>query len=122
VWFSDEELTEMAVDKGIERKDFLRLYAHKIHGRWSLNEIRNKDGDYDCVFLSRDEEGRALCDIYKARPTQCRTWPFWRENLSSREAYEDAAEDCPGMGKGLNGSGKFFPVEQIRIMRDETPG
>lgn len=122
VWFSDEELTEMAADKGVQRNDFLRLYAHRIRGRWSLNEQRNVEGDYDCVFLRRDDEGRGLCDIYKTRPTQCRTWPFWRENLSSRQAYEEAAEDCPGMEAGLEGGGTFFPVEKIRIMRDETPG
>ena len=38
---------------------------------------------YDCVFLKEDpERGRKTCSIYPVRPLQCRTWPFWPENLA----------------------------------------
>jgi Fe-S-cluster containining protein len=80
-------------------------------------EVRNERGQYDCVFLRRDEKGRGLCSIYPVRPTQCRTWPFWPENLSSKRAWITAKKrtPCPGMDNG-----KLVPIHQIRIQRDAT--
>jgi hypothetical protein len=46
---------------------------------------------------------------------QCRTWPFWDENLTSRRAWDNARRrtPCPGMG-----TGPLIPIEKIRIQRD----
>jgi len=64
--------------------------------RYSLVE---KPGG-DCVFLKR-EAGKATCSIYPVRPLQCRTWPFWTENLRSESAWESRHERvCPGMNNG----------------------
>jgi Fe-S-cluster containining protein len=57
-----------------------------------------------------------MCGIYEVRPQQCRTWPFWPELLRDKASWDRASERCPGMNKGT-----FFPVEQIRIIRDGTP-
>ncbi len=120
VWFNDEELTAMAKFLDLTTDEFLIKHAHQIRGHWSLNEIK-RNGKYDCVFLGRDDAGCGTCSIYPVRPMQCRTWPFWPENLSSEKAYRYAAKGCPGMAKGLEGEGEFFPIEQIRIRRDATP-
>lgn len=69
----------------------------------------------DCVFLARDGAGRAACSIYPVRPAQCRTWPFWPENLATPEDWGRAAKSCPGMDRG-----RFYPIEQIRIIRDSN--
>ena len=55
----------------------------------ALREKRNKD----CVFW--DE--RAGCRVYRARPLQCRTYPFGSAIVQSQE-QEGAS--CPGLGKG----------------------
>ena len=45
-----------------------------------------------CVFL---REGR--CSVHEFKPTQCRTWPFWPENLASPKAWRKEVESiCPG--------------------------
>ncbi|MBI1372014.1 MAG: YkgJ family cysteine cluster protein [Phycisphaera sp.] len=119
VWFDDAELKAMAEHFGMTPKEFRKTYAHKVHGDWSLNETLTQHG-YDCVFLRRDEQGKALCSIYNVRPKQCRTWPFWPENLRSLRAWANAAQRCPGMMKGLQGEGVFVPIEEIRIRRDAT--
>jgi Fe-S-cluster containining protein len=94
--------------------EFLKKYARRRRGWWSLREVQ-VDGAYDCVFLRRDEKTqRALCGIYEVRPRQCRTWPFWPENLKSLKAWEKAAEGCPGMDNDGAGEGSFFPLERIR--------
>jgi len=119
VWFNDEELTAMADYTGLTREQFMRRHARRIGNRLSLGERKTAHG-YDCVFLQRDPRGKALCTIYPVRPTQCRTWPFWPENLSSPEAYDRAGERCPGMQAGLKGRGEFHSYQQITIRRDKT--
>ena len=111
----------MADHLGLDVDAFRRAYAKREHGRWTLQEIRTGRGEYDCVFLRRDEQGKALCSIYAVRPTQCRTWPFWSENLRSQRAWRAAAKTCPGIERGLSGTGKFYPVDQVRVMVAENP-
>ena len=50
--------------------------------------------NFDCVFY-RPGEG---CTVYAARPTQCRTYPFWGRILASPTTWEIEAETCPGIG------------------------
>ena len=45
------------------------------------------------------------------RPTQCRTFPFWRETLRSREKWENLAEFCPGIDKG--------PRQSLEVIREQ---
>ncbi len=118
VWVNDEESEAIGESLGITTEQFLGEHAHRVRGRWTLNEVWNDDVDgYDCVFLRREEKtGKALCSIYDVRPTQCRTWPFWPENLRSTRSWRSAAKGCPGMNHG-----NFYPVEQVRILRDRTP-
>jgi len=116
VWFNEHEGRAMADYLNIDEAEFYRRFARKKHGQWSLTEVKRR-GQHDCVFLEWDGQGKAWCGIYPVRPTQCQTWPFWPENLRSPEAWEEAAETCPGMRHGKD----FFPVEQIRIIRDSNP-
>lgn len=115
VWFTESEGRAMAEDLGMPHGEFLQAHARTIDGRWSLNESRTEHG-YDCVFLDRTTQpGKALCRVYRSRPVQCRTWPFWDENLTSRRAWDSARRrtPCPGMD-----TGQLIPIEQIRIQRD----
>ncbi|MDG2055157.1 MAG: YkgJ family cysteine cluster protein [Phycisphaerales bacterium] len=118
VWFTEQEGLEMAKAMGLKPRAFRDQYARKLNDGWSLNEHLTESG-YDCIFLDRKTEpGKALCGIYGARPRQCRTWPFWTENLRSPEDWARARRStpCPGMDQG-----KVVPIEQIRIQRDKTP-
>jgi len=115
VWFEDTEGRAMAKKLGIEVATFYKQYAHKIGSKWSLRE-QEIEGKFDCVFLDRSSE-KPSCKLYSSRPLQCRTWPFWKENLRSPEAWAQAkrATPCAGMN-----SGKLIPIEEIRIQRSLT--
>jgi len=115
VWFDGDEAKAMADHLNISPNTLRRRYAHKIDGQWSLNEQKTEHG-YDCVFLKRTDEGKALCSIYTVRPTQCRTWPFWPENLQTPSSWRRAAQRCPGIDHGT-----LYPVDQIRIIRNRNP-
>ena len=105
----------MAARLGMDVASFRRTYARQLSGRWSLRERKTEHG-YDCVFLDRESHpGRAICSLYEARPRQCRTWPFWPENLRTPRGWASAKHmtPCPGMDNG-----PLIPVEQIRIQRE----
>lgn len=100
VAFTDEEGDAMAAALGISRDRFDATCTRQTPWGRSLTERRGPRG-HDCVFLDRERiPGKAVCRVYDARPGQCRTWPFWRENLRGRTAWERAARDCPGMNTG----------------------
>jgi Fe-S-cluster containining protein len=118
VWFTEEEGRAMAAAVGLDEATFLRRHARRLAQGWSLKERKTAHG-FDCVFLDRETvPGKAVCGLYGARPTQCRTWPFWTENLESPEAWEATKRTtpCPGMGVG-----KLVQIESIRQQRDALP-
>lgn len=100
VRFTDDEARAMAAKLGLGVAEFLERYAHDTPAGRSLTERRTRFG-YDCVFLDRESvPGKAVCGLYDARPAQCRTWPFWKSNLTSRRAWQGAAQGCPGIDRG----------------------
>jgi len=108
----------MAKALGLDEAAFYARYAHKVDGRWSLREHPVGGKRYDCIFLDRSSAtGKTGCSIYAERPAQCRTWPFWSENLTSRSTWEAVKRrtPCPGMDNG-----PLIPVDQIRILRERT--
>ena len=70
---------------------YCRSVAVGGFSRLSLKEKSN----YDCIFW---ENGRCL--IYKARPLQCASYPFWAHHLYSEAVWKDLEKSCPGINKG----------------------
>lgn len=115
VLFNDEEARAMAETLGVPLDTFYNDYTHTTPAGRSLKERLTTHG-YDCIFLDRTTvPGKALCGVYNARPTQCRTWPFWDANLRTPHHWRHAARTCPGINKG-----PLIAPEQIRIQRDTT--
>ena len=115
VWFTTDEAKRIAALLGIDEDTFYRQYARKSGRRWSLTENHTEHG-YDCIFLDRDSvPDNAVCSIYEARPAQCRSWPFWPENLQTQRQWKSAKRTtpCPGMDKG-----DLIPLEEIHRRRD----
>ena len=123
VWISKDEIVRLANFLGITPEETVEQYCRKVDGRFSLRERRNKAGTFDCVFLTQQpavpSDGqtvthtRAGCGVYPVRPLQCRTWPFWPENLGSREAWDQSAKKCHGMNRG-----RRFSETQVNAVRD----
>lgn len=89
VWISDEEVEAISQHLGISVSEFLNDYTRLIDGKRSLIED-NKT--YDCVFLKNNQ-----CSIYSLRPLQCRTYPWWPNNLRSKQDWEEASKWCEGI-------------------------
>lgn len=105
VWVTNDEIQWLADELGITAEEVEDTYVRKIGIRRSLREFPNGD----CVFF--DNEKRS-CQVYQARPKQCRTWPFWSSNLKNPEAWEYTCSVCPGSGKG-----KLYQLGEIEKQR-----
>jgi len=113
VTVTPEDVTAIASLLGMDREAFIAEHANVTSMGRSLNEVETAAG-HDCVFLDREiVPGKAVCTIYGARPLQCRTFPWWPENLRSPGAWRRLGKDCEGVGRG-----DFVPVDRIRIDRD----
>jgi Fe-S-cluster containining protein len=89
VWVSECDVSRLAARFGVCLDDFGREYLRRIGDRYALLE-RAHDGA--CVFLAGDR-----CGVYENRPDQCRSFPFWDQNLVSATAWTRAAEECEGI-------------------------
>jgi len=113
VLYTAEEAAAIAAGLGISVAEFERDYTKETMLGRSLRE-KLSDRGLDCVFLDRESiPGKAVCGIYEARPSQCRTWPFWKSLVQSQRAWETAKRTCPGLDRG-----RLVPPEEIRILRD----
>lgn len=101
VWVTDEELLEIAEYLGKPIGEIRLFHTRIVRGRLSLTEFANGD----CTFF---DPGSRKCMVYRARPVQCRTWPFWNSHLQSPETWKKVCDVCPGAGEGA-----FFSLEQI---------
>ncbi|MFH1415599.1 MAG: YkgJ family cysteine cluster protein [Elusimicrobiota bacterium] len=92
VFISRQDVEDIAGLLGVGRDRFVEKYTADEGDR-----IRIK-GDYSdgCIFLDK-----GICVIYPGRPEQCRTFPFWLENLKSQHALESISGYCSGIKAAL---------------------
>ena len=99
VWVTRKEIRNIAQFLNLSEAEVIGRYTRQVGRRLSLVEKPN----LDCVFWDQG------CSIYPVRPTQCRVFPFWPENLESPEAWEEVAQSCPGADQGHR-----YRVEEIQ--------
>lgn len=90
LYLTEGDVRALADFLGLTREEFLRRHTLTEQGALLM-----KMDPPDCMFL---HEGR--CGAYRARPVQCRTFPFWEENLKSRTAWVRLRKFCPGIDVG----------------------
>lgn len=86
---SQLEIQEISTFLNMTVDLFMRRYLRLKENRYLLTE---KKKTYDCIFL-KDKK----CGIYKVRPKQCRTYPWWKENLNSEDSWNEEAKRCEGI-------------------------
>lgn len=115
VWVERREAQRIAGRLQLTFEEFGKRYLRTVGRRWALTD--RSDGA--CVFW---DEG---CTIYAERPGQCRTFPFWKENLVTEAEWRETAVDCEGIGEGrlyrreeigrlLEGKGETEPGVEVR--------
>lgn len=104
VFVSEEEISQMAIVLKMSPDLFKRKYTRLCDNRYALTEKKQQSGEYDCVFLEGNK-----CTVYQARPHQCRTFPWWPDNLKTEESWKLAAKEC----EGINDGAPLIPYSQI---------
>jgi Fe-S-cluster containining protein len=108
VWVSHDEIERLAEFRGQPVDQFAAQFVRQVGDRYSLIE---KPGG-DCIFWDKN----AGCTVYPARPLQCRTWPFWPENVETKADWDYVRQICPGSGHG-----RVFSVDEILSALSKTP-
>jgi uncharacterized protein len=108
VWVGLDEIKRLATFRKETVEQFSRKFVRQVGDRYSLNE---KPGG-DCIFWDQ----ASGCTVYRARPEQCRTWPFWPENVETPDDWERVCEICPGSGQG-----RLYSITEIQSSIAKTP-
>jgi len=106
VYMTLEDRRRMAKVLKLRTSVFTRTYCDFDGEYWHL-----KDPDKNCQFL----DGKR-CTVYLGRPAQCRTWPFWPENMNAKTWNKDVAAFCPGVGKG-----RLYSAKEIEALLRQDP-
>jgi Fe-S-cluster containining protein len=108
VYLSSDDVRRLTRHLGLTRDDFLSRFTIVDDGDVVLKMV-----DPECPFLV---DWR--CSVYRVRPVQCRTFPFWEENLQTRTSWRRLRDFCPGIGEGA-----LHPAEQIdRLVEERKRG
>jgi len=93
VYLSDVDIKRFSKFFKITQKKFKEKYCQITDGFIHLCEKSKLNGN--CIFLKNKK-----CTVYTSRPSQCRTWPFWKDNMNVKVWNQDISINCPGIGKG----------------------
>lgn len=89
VYLSRKDLESLSAHFGLTEEQFTQKYARSIDGQYALLD---RAGSTDCLFLKNNQ-----CSVYEARPTQCRTFPWWVYHLREPSDWEAASQRCEGI-------------------------
>ena len=109
IWVTRREIELIAGFLKISVDELRRKYLKRVGFRTTIVEDRFTK---DCIFLRVTEQGRE-CEIYRVRPNQCRTWPFWVSNLTSANAWNEAVKKCGGVNRG-----RYYSFEEIEKIKN----
>ena len=87
VWLTEEDIIDLSAHFSLSPKAFVENYTKKIGDRYIL--LQESETDNACIFLKNEKE----CSVYKSRPKQCRTFPWWKPNLQSETAWKKSCNN-----------------------------
>ncbi|MDD5063863.1 MAG: YkgJ family cysteine cluster protein [Phycisphaerae bacterium] len=109
IWVTRPEIKLIADFLKVEPKQLRQKYLRRVGLRTTIIE---QSATKDCIFLRRID-GQRRCMIYPVRPSQCRTWPFWPENLVNADEWNRAVQRCRGINRG-----RLYSFEEIKEVKN----
>ena len=113
VWVGDAEILQLASLLEMTGSELRRAFTQSVADGTVVRQRANGD----CVFW-REQQG---CTVYAARPRQCRTYPFWRANVHSKDGWQAESAMCPGIGDPGEGSLHRLDEMEASISDDGIP-
>lgn len=91
IWINKQEIYNLSEHLNMPYEDFGMKYLKKVGYKYSLCEKQVSEDNYACIFFDLEKK---QCSVYEARPSQCRTFPFW-EQFKNNE--QEVYEECPAV-------------------------
>jgi len=107
VFLPEDHLAPLARHLGLTPADLVDRHLKRDDGGYRVRE----DADGRCHFYHSGG-----CRIYRQRPPQCASFPFWFQNLRRQENWQALKRRCPGVGRG-----SLFSKSRILAMMDGSP-
>lgn len=92
VWVNQHEISQISWFLQESQIDCMERYLHRVENRFSCKERASEHG-LECIFFQGAEK---KCAIYAARPSGCRTYPFWDY---FKIHPDQVVKECPGIKK-----------------------
>ena len=89
VYLSKKDIDTLADHFNTSKEEFTKKYTRFVDGTYALLD---RSGSHDCIFLKNNQ-----CIVYEARPSQCRTFPWWLGHLRTPKDWEEASKRCEGI-------------------------
>ncbi len=90
IYVTKAEIQNIAQNLKMDIQEFVDKYLFKKMYKYSIKERKNGD-EFECVFYDSTANG---CTIYDARPSQCKTFPFWDYY---KQRVDELKLECPGI-------------------------
>lgn len=112
VFVNRREIQNIAHNVGLEEDLFVTKYVDERlddSGR-VLKSLKKHSTKSQCTFLSGKK-----CTIYKDRPTQCRTYPYWPHIMIGSAEWKGEARGCEGIQLDALSNAPHVDVDTIAL-------
>lgn len=99
VFVNSKEIENIASAMNISVDAVNKEYITTVLGNdgTELNSLMKHSSKNQCVFLDGNK-----CSIYSARPTQCRTYPYWPHIMIGEAEWRAESVSCEGIKLGTD--------------------
>ena len=91
IWIKKEEQKKLATFLDISKTNLIENYLIKVDYKYSIKEKQIGENNFACIFFDLEQK---RCSVYDARPSQCRTFPFWEYFKNN---IKEVQEECPAI-------------------------
>ncbi len=91
IWINANEMQVLATHLCININELKDKYLFKVNEKYSIKEKFISNNNYACAFFDLDKK---QCSIYTARPSQCRSFPFWEYFKNN---IDELKKECPAI-------------------------
>lgn len=92
VFLTEDDVNKLSSNLGLPVKTFIDQCCRGLEKDGKFVVALKERSNYDCIFWSNG------CIVYKDRPLQCRTFPFWPFLVENSDLLEDEKKRCKGIG------------------------
>ena len=115
VFLSKNDLQNLQTHLSLDRTTLIDTYCRTVDlGNFKMLSLKENKNN-DCIFLNKNG-----CQVYNARPLQCRSYPFWATLMDDKDSWLEESKSCPGIGQE-----KLHSAEEIEhwiyLRRRENP-